>query len=151
MENAEVAVTLEDKLNILANLKNMLIEKQHQFDYENSDLIYEIKSLEEIVKTEVYRRGETVKTDKITVSYSKGRETWDGKKLSVFAKDYPWLESCKKSVSLRLALGCYHENKKQCAVLCLLQCVFHLTTLFICSLAKRVEPRPPLRGSSCWR
>ena len=100
-------VTLEEKLNILADLKLMLMTKQQQFDYENSDLIYQIQDLEKLVKAEVLRKGETVKTDKITVSYGKGRETWDGKKLTNLAVYYPAINDCKKvgepSVSIRLA------------------------------------------------
>lgn len=37
---AEVEITIEEKLDILADLKQMLMTKQHQFDYENADLIY---------------------------------------------------------------------------------------------------------------
>ena len=109
MEATRIAeeVTFEETVNHLADLKNMLMEKQHQFDYENADLIYLIQDLETMVKTEVYRRGETVKTDKITVSYSKGRETWDTKKLTGLAEKHPEILGCKKigepSVSIRLA------------------------------------------------
>ena len=111
MESVETLVTeevtLEEKLNILADLKLMLMSKQQQFDYENSDLIYQIQDLEKLVKNEVWKKGETVKTDKITVSYSKGRETWDSKKLNDLAEFYPIIAECKKvgepSVSVRLA------------------------------------------------
>lgn len=104
---AEVEVTIEEKLDILADLKQMLMAKQHQFDYENADLIYQIQDLENTVRNDVYRLGETVKTDKITVSYSKGRESWDSKKLKKLSDKYPEIENCKKigepSVSIRLA------------------------------------------------
>lgn len=103
----EIEVTIEEKLDILADLKLLLLSKQQQFDYENADLIYQIKELENIVKMDIYRKGETVKTDKITVSYSKGRETWDTKKLMGLSKQYSEILGCKKigepSVSIRLA------------------------------------------------
>lgn len=103
----EIEVTMEDKLDILADLKLLLLSKQQQFDYENADLIYQINDLEKAVKIDVYRKGETVKTDKITVSYSKGRETWDTKKLTGLSKHYPEILECKRigepSVSIRLA------------------------------------------------
>lgn len=103
----ELELTIEEKLDILADLKLLLLNKQRQFDYENADLIYQINDLENTVRNDVYRKGTTVRTDKITVSYSKGRETWNTKKLTGLAKQYPEILECKQigepTVSIRLA------------------------------------------------
>ena len=106
MTEESLEITLEEKLNLIADLKLRYNAEKNRFDRETADLQEALKSLEDEVKFEVYRIGESVNTDYITAVYSKGRETWDTKRLEKYAKSHPEILQMKKvgepSISFRL-------------------------------------------------
>lgn len=107
MGNNELEITVEEKLNLLADMRLMYIEKENAFKKETEDLSSGIKQLEEEIKAVVLKRGETIKTDCISAIWTKGKETWDGKLLAGYALAHPDILAAKKigepTVSFRMA------------------------------------------------
>lgn len=106
-ELMSVEITLEEKMNILADARLRFTDLKNSFDRETADLQEAIKGLEEEIKAEVIKIGETVKTEHISAIYCKGKETWDGKLLTGYAVAHPEILAAKKvgqpTVSFRLA------------------------------------------------
>ena len=66
-----------------------------------------VDSLQKDIKAEVIKHGKGIKAPegRLNVVYTKGRETWDSKKLTQHISENPWLADCKKlgspSISIR--------------------------------------------------
>ena len=104
--NCEIVMTLEEKMNLLADSRRRYDELKKQFDNENADLSDAIKSLEEQIKVEVISIGKTVKTDLITAVYSKGKISWDSSLLVGYSMAHPEILKAQKigkpTVSFRI-------------------------------------------------
>ena len=87
---------LTEKINKLADLRADLDAKKAAFEAENAAISDEIKELETEIKTEVLTIGETVKTDRMVVTYNKGRVSWDGKLLEGYAVAHPEVLAARK-------------------------------------------------------
>lgn len=96
MENEELKITIYEKLNLVADMKMKYAEKENAFKKETADLKQAIDDLESEIKTEVLKRGETIKTDTISAIWMKGKETWDGKLLAGYALAHPDILAAKK-------------------------------------------------------
>ena len=97
---------LLDWMDVLAGKRNILEAKKADFERENADLIADIEKIEAEIKTVVLEKGETVKTDRISAIWNKGKETWDGKILTGYAVAHPEILAAKKvgkpTVSFRM-------------------------------------------------
>lgn len=105
--DSELEISLEEKMNLLADTRFRYDEMKRKFEKETADLSDAIKNLEEQIKTEVLSIGKTVKTDSITAVYSKGKIGWDSNLLNGFALAHPEILAArtigKPSVSFKLA------------------------------------------------
>ena len=99
-------ITLEEKMNLLADLKLRFIEEENKFKSETADLRESMLSLEEEIKKEVISLGKTVRAEYITATYNKGKETWNGKLLDGYAVAHPEILKLKRigepTISFRL-------------------------------------------------
>ena len=98
---------LIEKMNLLADLKSDLSALKAQFDADNALLTENIAHLEEDIKTAVLQAGETVKTEKISAIWNKGKTTWDSRLLDGYAVAHPEILQARKvgnpTVSFKLA------------------------------------------------
>ena len=105
--NEEITITIEEKLNSLADLKLMLKEKENAFENENADLKQTIKDLEKEISEVVLNEGQTIKTEFISAVWNKGKTTWDGKLLEGYAVAHPEILAARRfgepTVSFRMA------------------------------------------------
>jgi hypothetical protein len=62
---------------------------QVKFESENSEIIESLRTLKNDVNDSVLTEEKTIKGEKYTVSYVKGRSSWDGKKLDGYAAAHP--------------------------------------------------------------
>lgn len=70
--------------------------KQKEIDEELGNMTEILKSLEKNIMDDVLKAGESIKSKRVNVSFYKGRETFDSKKLNDLAKDFPKILECKK-------------------------------------------------------
>lgn len=105
MELVTTEVTTEEKLDILANLRQVYAELEKAFKAANADLIEQIETLEGQIKTDVLESGETVKDESLMAVWVNGKTTWDGTILKGLEAVYPEIGKAKKlgkpSVSFR--------------------------------------------------
>lgn len=102
MTNEELTI----KIAALAGLKTAYEEAKAQFERDTAEARTTIEDMEAEIKEEVLARGETVKTDYMTVTWNKGKTSWDGKLLEGYALAHPDILAAKKvgapTVSFRL-------------------------------------------------
>ena len=87
---------LEEKLDLLAELKIDFELIKAEFEARNADLMDHIKDLEAEIRDAVLSSGETVRGQKMAAVWSKGRESWDGKILTGYAVAHPETLAAKK-------------------------------------------------------
>ena len=87
---------LEEKLDLLAELKIDFELIKAEFEARNADLMDHIKDLEAEIRDAVLSSGETVRGQKMAAVWSKGRESWDGKILTGYAVAPPEILAAKK-------------------------------------------------------
>lgn len=88
---------LIDWLNILSTKRYILDTKKAHFEAENKDLIDDIAEIETKVREAVLEKGETVKAEKMSAVWVKGKTTWDGKILEGYAVAHPEILAAKKT------------------------------------------------------
>ena len=86
-----------DWLSILSTKRFILDTKKAHFEAENKDLIDDIAEIESKVREAVLEKGETVKTEKMSAVWVKGKTTWDGKLLEGYAVAHPEILAAKKT------------------------------------------------------
>lgn len=87
---------LLDAMSILATDKYNMDCQKRKFDTDNADLIEKIKKEEEEITAYILEKGETVKTDKISAIWNKGKTSWDGKLLEGYAIAHPDILAARK-------------------------------------------------------
>ena len=104
VDTQEMEISLDEKLNLLADAMMRFNDKKRKFDEETAVDQEIIKSLKEQISSEILDLGESVSNDLMTVVYRKGQEKWDG--LDAYAKFHPEILALKTvgepSVQFRL-------------------------------------------------
>ena len=77
------------KIKALAKLKTDFEEEKARFNADTAKMQELIADLESNIKDEVLMRGESVKTDYMTVTWNKGRVSWNSKLLEGYAMAHP--------------------------------------------------------------
>lgn len=80
---------LKNKIAALAGLKTSFEEAKTKFNNETDDVQKMISELESEIKEEVLKRGESVKTNYMNVTWNKGRVSWNSKLLEGYAMAHP--------------------------------------------------------------
>lgn len=80
---------LNNKIEILAGLKTAYEKIKAEIDERTADTQKLMTDLESEIKEEVLKRGESVKTDYMTVTWNKGRVSWNSKLLEGYAMAHP--------------------------------------------------------------
>ena len=98
---------LNTKITELAfKMRHMEAEKE-VFERSHKPVFDEIKTLQDEIKAEVLKLGETIKTDEMQVIWNKGKTTWDGKLLEGYAVAHPEILKAQKvgnpTVSFKLS------------------------------------------------
>ena len=87
---------LVEKLDELADLKIEYWHRKKQFDNENEEIMNRIKELQSDVKTELVALEQSVRTDKLIVTYNKGKAIWNDDFLTGYAFSHPEILQAKK-------------------------------------------------------
>ncbi len=87
---------LNEKLAELALKMRHIEAEKEAFERNHKVVLDEIKTLQDEIKTEVLKLGETVKTDEIQAIWNKGKTTWDGKLLEGYAVAHPEILKAQK-------------------------------------------------------
>lgn len=86
-------------------IKARLAEIEAEFSQKAEGLASNLESLEAEIKAETLALGETVKGSRFQAVWTKGRESWDGKRLSAYAASHPEVLEFRKqgepSVTIR--------------------------------------------------
>lgn len=80
---------LKNKIAALAGLKTSFEEEKTKFNDATDDVQKMISELESEIKEEVLKRGESMKTEYMTVTWNKGRVSWNSKLLEGYAMAHP--------------------------------------------------------------
>lgn len=87
-------------------IKNALVTLEEDRTHATEELKNIIAALEGEIKSDVLKVGKTIKGSKLQAVWSKGRTTWDGKKLAGMEALIPGLAAAKTvgdpSVSIRV-------------------------------------------------
>lgn len=88
--------SLLETMDMLAMLMRTLEDEKRTFETRNKSLTDQIKSLQEQVKEEILARGSSVKGERISVIWNKGRESWDAGILRGYAVAHPEILAARK-------------------------------------------------------
>ena len=88
---------LIEKLDELTDLKIEYYKNKKKFDRENEAIINRMKELQSDLKEELVGLGQSVKTDRIMVTYSSGKVIWNDDFLSGYAISHPEILQAKKT------------------------------------------------------
>lgn len=80
---------LNNRIEALAGLRTAFEEAKAKFNADTAEVQELISGLESDIKDEVLKRGESVKTDRMTVTWNKGRVSWNSKLLEGYAMAHP--------------------------------------------------------------
>jgi len=80
---------------------------------EREQLSSRLDKLTQDVRKAVIKHGSSVKDGFLQVIFSKGKTTWDGKKLDGFALAHPGINRCKKVGSSSVSIREVREVKKE--------------------------------------
>lgn len=90
-ENGEI-IPVEEQAETLGNLMAEMALREAEFKAKFSEKIKMIDALKDSIKKNVLSSGKGLQNENITVTWAKGRTTWDTKKLNELLKSNPEIE-----------------------------------------------------------
>lgn len=87
---------LVEQLDELAELKMEYYQRKKSFDYENEALIKRIQEIQIELRDQLIPLEQSLRTEKLIITYNRGRVVWNDEFLSEYAFSHPEILPAKK-------------------------------------------------------